>query len=101
MAANLPCSGGFKSRTMMVMTTANTPSENIASRSWVLFRFAIFPPPGLAASKGSASFPDHNHLSPGLIGLHDAMGFVDLFEAENPDRFDTEPACRGIRSILL
>ena len=32
------------------------------------------------------SVVDHDHLSAGLVGLHDAMRFADLVEAEDAER---------------
>ena len=43
---------------------------------------------------------DHDHLSTGLVGLHDAMRLTDLVETEDPDRLDVEPACRSVRRNL-
>ena len=44
---------------------------------------------------------DHDHLAAGLVGLHDAVGFLDVLKAEDSDRLDVEPAGRGVRSDLL
>jgi hypothetical protein len=38
----------------------------------------------LLHSKAQVSVVDHDHLSVGLVGLHDAVRLTDLVEAENP-----------------
>src|SRR5262245_6890790 len=43
----------------------------------------------------------HDHLSIGLIRLHDAMRLADLLEPEDARRLDIEPAGRSVRSNLL
>src|ERR1700751_2095266 len=42
-----------------------------------------------------------DHLSAGLVGLHDTVRLMDLFETEYPDRLDVKATGRSIRSDLL
>ena len=49
----------------------------------------------------TCSIEDHNHLAGGLVGLHDAVRFLDVLKAEDSDRLDVEPASRGVRGDLL
>ena len=44
---------------------------------------------------------DNDHLSTGLVGFHDAMGFTDLVEAKDPGRLDVEPTSRSVRRDSL
>src|SRR5260221_1268279 len=55
----------------------------------------------LRRSACNLSAVDDDRLSAGRIGLHDTMGFMDLVEAEDPDRLDVEPAGGGIGRDLL
>src|SRR5262249_53482999 len=52
-------------------------------------------------SESWVSAVDHDHLSAGLVGLHDAVSFTDLVEAEDSDRLDVEPTGRGLGGDLL
>jgi hypothetical protein len=48
-----------------------------------------------------ASTVDHDHLSLGLVRLHDAVRLADFLEAEDPHRLDIEATSRGVRRDLL
>jgi hypothetical protein len=42
-----------------------------------------------------------NHLSAGLVRLHDAVSFTDFLKADVSHRLDVQPAGCGIRGNLL
>src|SRR5262245_47915014 len=55
----------------------------------------------LASGWRVLSAVDDHHLPPGLVGLHDAMGFADLLEAEHAGGLGLEPARRHLLGDLL
>src|SRR5262245_22413556 len=56
--------------------------------------------PPLVLFEWADSITYDHHLATGLVGLHDAVSFLDLVETEDSRRFDVEPACCGVRRDL-
>src|SRR5262249_34924652 len=82
----------------------NEPASTTRIKASIAARRSILYLSASLSKIGGASIPkseDDDHLAPSFARLHDAVRFMDLLEAEDPDWLDVEPTGCGVGGNLL